>query len=223
MYDDERLPRPDFPTPNYDADATPDCKVEAYLKSHGPPSACYDSLMNNIITPKHMSIPLIRYDYVSMNHLSFWKASDSFKRWFVTHKVILEYLQEFSKDAQVEKNTKYDTNVINIEKKGAGWLVIATEAIHPSGKKSLVALSQQSIKPLLSSSPQDICYLQLLWLFDTVVVCVGHYDRPFVLFVRGLEEWASKWPERVLHSKEYRKNKTFQDKVCRAVRPSEHF
>ena len=107
-----------------------------------------------------MSIPLIRYDHVSTNHLSFWKAFDSFKRWFVTNKVILEYLQKFSKNAQVEKNTKYDTNAINIEKKGAGWLVIATEAIHPSGKKSLVALSQQIVKPLLYSSPQDICYLQ---------------------------------------------------------------
>ncbi|KAK3174106.1 hypothetical protein OEA41_001350 [Lepraria neglecta] len=58
-----------------------------------------------------------------------------FKRWFVTHKVIVEYLQQFSKDTQVEKNTKYNTNVINLEKKGTGWLVIATEALHPSGKK----------------------------------------------------------------------------------------
>ena len=98
-----------------------------------------------------MSIPLVRYDHVSTNHLSFWKVFDSFKRWFVTHKVILEYLQQFSKDTQVGKNTKCNTNVINIEKKGVGWLVIATEALHPSGKKSLVALSQQSVKPLLSS------------------------------------------------------------------------
>ena len=84
-----------------------------------------------------MSIPLIRYDHVSTNHLLFWKAFDSFKRWFVTHKVTLEYLQQFSKHAEVEKNTKYNTNVINIEKKVAGSLVTATEAFILPGKSRL--------------------------------------------------------------------------------------
>jgi len=46
-----------------------------------------------------------------------------------------------------------------------------------------------------------------------VVVASGHYHACKVPDIRGLKEWKKEWPERVQHSKSYRRPDEFQDQV----------
>jgi len=59
--------------------------------------------------------------------------------------------------------------------------------------------------------------LQLLTVnhqvFDAVVVATGHYHAPYVPDLLGLSDWRNKWPENVIHSKQYRVPEQFKDKV----------
>lgn len=41
--------------------------------------------------------------------------------------------------------------------------------------------------------------------FDKVVVASGHYHANRVPDIKGLSEWRKRYPERVMHSKAYRK------------------
>jgi Flavin-binding monooxygenase-like len=49
--------------------------------------------------------------------------------------------------------------------------------------------------------------------FDSVVIASGHYHSPNVPDIPGLKEWKNRWPERVSHSKAYRRPDDFKDKV----------
>ena len=49
--------------------------------------------------------------------------------------------------------------------------------------------------------------------FDSVVVASGHYHSPNVPDIPGLKEWKKRWPDRVQHSKGYRKPDDFKDQV----------
>jgi cation diffusion facilitator CzcD-associated flavoprotein CzcO len=53
--------------------------------------------------------------------------------------------------------------------------------------------------------------------FDSVVVASGHYHSPNVPDIPGLKEWKSRWPERVSHSKTYRRPEDFKDQVRTAT------
>lgn len=47
-----------------------------------------------------------------------------------------------------------------------------------------------------------------------MVVASGHYHAPSVPDIPGLEEIKRRWPNRIWHSKKYRKPEAFKDKVC---------
>ena len=55
--------------------------------------------------------------------------------------------------------------------------------------------------------------LTMLQKFDAVVVASGHYHAARVPNTPGLAEWKQRWPERVEHSKRYRKPENAQYKV----------
>jgi cation diffusion facilitator CzcD-associated flavoprotein CzcO len=49
--------------------------------------------------------------------------------------------------------------------------------------------------------------------FDAVIVASGHYHAPKVPDTPGLEDWKRRFPDRVQHSKRYRKPEDAQNKV----------
>lgn len=49
--------------------------------------------------------------------------------------------------------------------------------------------------------------------FDAVVIATGHYHAPYVPDLPGLADWRRKWPDNVIHSKQYRIPEQFKDKV----------
>jgi cation diffusion facilitator CzcD-associated flavoprotein CzcO len=54
--------------------------------------------------------------------------------------------------------------------------------------------------------------------FDSVVVASGHYHSPNVPDIPGLKEWKKRWPDRVQHSKGYRKPDDFKDQVGTGIK-----
>lgn len=49
--------------------------------------------------------------------------------------------------------------------------------------------------------------------FDAVVIATGHYHAPYVPDLPGLADWRRKWPDNVIHSKQYRIPEQFKDKA----------
>lgn len=50
-------------------------------------------------------------------------------------------------------------------------------------------------------------------LYDAVVVASGHCDRPSLPDIEGLDEWAQRYPESLVHSLSYRNVEPFRNKV----------
>ncbi|KAL3421143.1 putative flavin dependent monooxygenase [Phlyctema vagabunda] len=108
---------------------------------------------------------------------------------FVNVRVIGDYLQSFSQNFGVEPLIKYHTRVEKVTKQGARWLVQST-TLAPDGRGKV--------------EDSD--------LYDGVVVASGHYHACRVPDIPGLKEWKSTWPDRVQHSKKYRRPDEFQGK-----------
>ncbi|ORX91003.1 FAD/NAD(P)-binding domain-containing protein [Basidiobolus meristosporus CBS 931.73] len=53
--------------------------------------------------------------------------------------------------------------------------------------------------------------------FDAVIVCSGHYYVPFIPNINGLDELSEKRPDKLLHSREYKKPEDFKGKVVLVV------
>ena len=49
--------------------------------------------------------------------------------------------------------------------------------------------------------------------FDAVVMASGHYNAPRIPDIEGLEQWKERWPDRVQHSKGYRKPDVYKGQV----------
>ncbi|KAJ5120907.1 uncharacterized protein N7515_010295 [Penicillium bovifimosum] len=109
---------------------------------------------------------------------------------YVKHHVIKEYIQDTSKKAGVEDVTKYSARVTRVHKGGSKWTVHWTTLSDDQG----IVESQESAT------------------FDSVVVASGHYHTPLVPDIRGLPEAKSRWPEKVFHSKSFRRSEDFEGK-----------
>ncbi|KAI9738410.1 MAG: hypothetical protein M1834_008913 [Cirrosporium novae-zelandiae] len=106
---------------------------------------------------------------------------------YVNHKVLEEYIQDTAQKTGVDELILYNTNVDNAEKEDGKWW-LSTSTLK-SGKK----VAQN-------------------WKFDTLVIASGHYHACNVPDIPGLSEWKARWPERIQHSKGYRRPLEFKDK-----------
>ena len=50
---------------------------------------------------------------------------------------------------------------------------------------------------------------ECLWHFDLVVVATGHYCTPRIPYYPGLKDWKTAFPDRIIHSKQYRRPQRF--------------
>ncbi|EXJ93599.1 hypothetical protein A1O1_01991 [Capronia coronata CBS 617.96] len=48
--------------------------------------------------------------------------------------------------------------------------------------------------------------------YDAIIVANGHYTVPYVPDIKGLTDWNATYPDRILHSKAYRKPEDFRNK-----------
>jgi hypothetical protein len=158
-------------------------------------SPCYDGLKNNVST---------RLLETTLNKFPAGTAD------YVTHKTLADYIQDTSISTGVHTLTQYDTNVKNVLKKGESWSVeTATLQTDTAG----VARWKTSVQ-VITFINNPFMILMLVQDFDAVVVASGHYHAARVPTTPGLADWKKRWPDRVEHSKRYRRPENAQNKVC---------
>ncbi|KAG2204111.1 hypothetical protein INT47_011594 [Mucor saturninus] len=114
--------------------------------------------------------------------------------WFTSHEKILEYLQNYSTHFGLDQITEYNTSVEHLEEvpNQEGWKVLTKHASNVDNENVKISWKEEK--------------------FDAVVVATGHYHAPYVPDLPGLTDWRNKWPDNVIHSKQYRVPEQFKDK-----------
>ncbi|CAD6445792.1 6fdc982d-a0c6-4e74-9eea-af9f47ff6dff [Sclerotinia trifoliorum] len=108
---------------------------------------------------------------------------------FVNVKVVGDYLKDYARRFHLEQALRYNTKIEAIEKVGSKWVV-----------KS---------KLLNKADGGNIEFVEREEIFDKVVVASGHYHASRVPDIKGLKDWREQYPERVMHSKVYRRPQEF--------------
>lgn len=130
---------------------------------------------------------------------------------FVSHSVLKDYIQNTAARTEVDAVTQYNTEVQHVSKTGEKWAVqTATLQTRDGGTQ----LRNTSTSVGYSCCPKKSC-VSLLQDFDAVVVASGHYHAARVPDIPGLAEWKRAYPDRVQHSKSYRKPEDYQGKVSK--------
>ncbi|TAQ91422.1 hypothetical protein B7494_g135 [Chlorociboria aeruginascens] len=109
---------------------------------------------------------------------------------FVNVRVIGEYIQGYARHFGVEPLIRYNTRVEKLQKKGMKWVLRSNTLMREGPEKG--------------TSHYEVDE------FDAVAVASGHYHACRVPDIPGLQEWKAAWPDRVQHSKGYRKPDDFK-------------
>ncbi|KAI8933089.1 hypothetical protein NX059_009732 [Plenodomus lindquistii] len=110
----------------------------------------------------------------------------------VTHDVLKDYIQDTAIRAGVHSDTRYNTEVKRVVKNANKWHV---ETITLESDKS-----GRTVRTIATTE------------YDSVIVASGHYHAAKVPDTPGLADWKAAWPDRVTHSKSYRKPQGFEGK-----------
>jgi hypothetical protein len=128
---------------------------------------------------------------------------------FVSHDVLKDYIQDVTISTGVHELTRYDTDVKSVIKNDHKWNVeTVTLQVDENG-----AIGEKTASQVSGIMTPHTTSLTSFWTFDSVVVASGHYHAPKVPETTGLAEWKLRWPQRVEHSKCYRKPEDAQGKV----------
>ncbi|KAF7554074.1 hypothetical protein G7Z17_g3144 [Cylindrodendrum hubeiense] len=112
---------------------------------------------------------------------------------YVGHSAVEQYLQELSQTSGVNDVTIYKTRVEDARKieDGKGW------------RLRTITLDESSTSNRV---------IERAWDFDALVVASGHYNLAHVPNIPGLSELKTHFPDRIIHSKEYREAETYKGK-----------
>ncbi|CAO3634090.1 unnamed protein product [Cunninghamella echinulata] len=157
-------------------------KVYKELLKHAPPTPCYKSLRNNVATP------LLKYKDLN------WPENTP---WFTTHDKILNYLQDYSKKFGLDDITEFDTSLEKLTElpNQHGWKVL-------SKKSYLTTINGKKV--VKTSWKEEV--------FDAVVLATGHYHAQNIPSIPGIKEWHTRYPQTIIHSKQYRVPDNYKDK-----------
>lgn len=108
---------------------------------------------------------------------------------FVSQSVIAKYVQDAAVANGILGDVRLNARVESIEKQGNKWRV-ETSTLEET------ALGQQ--------------YSRAVHYFDAAVVANGHYHTPNIPNFPGLKEWKEAFPDRIHHSKLYRRPEGFE-------------
>lgn len=106
---------------------------------------------------------------------------------FVPHNVLAEYIQDTATANGALDSIAFNTRVVHVEKEGPQWRV-----------------------ELAKLSPDKTSTVRSTEFFDAVVVASGHYHACNVPDLPGLKEWKDRFPDRIRHSKLYRRPEEFK-------------
>ncbi|CAG8960763.1 hypothetical protein HYFRA_00002300 [Hymenoscyphus fraxineus] len=96
-----------------------------------------------------------------------------------------KYIESYSEKFDVKGLIRFHTSVENVVKEGDKWIVESVSLIkRGEGEWEVISNVDK---------------------FDAVVVASGHYHAIRVPDIPGLKEWKSLWPDKVQHSKAYRR------------------
>lgn len=151
-----------------------------------PPGPCYAGLKNNV--PTHLMA----------SSLGTWPEDTEE---FINQRHIEEYVQTLAKNHGVDAATQFHTRVDDVKKTpdGKKWQVrsVSLEKGAEGDDK------QQQQQPRLTEKTT---------LFDLVVVASGHYNMPRIPPTPGLDTWKAHYPDRIIHSKQYRSPEPYRGK-----------
>lgn len=108
----------------------------------------------------------------------------------MSQSVIADYVQSAAATNDISQSIILKTRVNSVEKHGKGWQVETST---------------------LDDTPLGPQYSHATHFFDAVVVANGHYHAPNIPDLPGLKEWKVTFPERIQHSKLYRRASSFKD------------
>ncbi|KAG1100001.1 hypothetical protein G6F42_017739 [Rhizopus arrhizus] len=196
IYNEEKPINPEFPseipTKVVEPSFPPNDASLPFAKKTTTEAAEKELLQLTPPTPCYRSLrnnvptPLLQYKDLE------WRKNTP---WFTSHDKILQYLQDYSSHFKLDAITEFNTSVENLEElpNQNGWRVLTKHAEYS----------------------KDTNQVEISWkeeVFDAVVVATGHYHAPYVPDLPGLSDWRKKWPENVIHSKQYRVPEQFKDK-----------
>ncbi|OAG38273.1 hypothetical protein AYO21_07499 [Fonsecaea monophora] len=110
----------------------------------------------------------------------------------LSHDVVERHIHDISRATGVDKVIQNNTRVLDVRKQGSSWVLQTT------------ALWKESDR---------VRFTDATYNFDAVVIASGHYSMPRVPDIPGLSTWKRLWPDRVWHSKRYRRPAAFKDKT----------
>ncbi|KAF2851906.1 dimethylaniline monooxygenase [Plenodomus tracheiphilus IPT5] len=154
---------------------------------------CYVGLKNNVGT---------RLLQTTLNE--FPKGTED----FVTHDVLKDYIQHTAIRTGVHNNTNYNTEVKRVVKNASSWTIEAVTLENDKSGKT----SRTSSTTVRSVNVKTVRAITKSQEYDAVVVASGHYHAAKVPNTPGLSDWKVTWPDRVTHSKSYRKPQGYEGK-----------
>lgn len=108
----------------------------------------------------------------------------------MSQSVIADYVQSAAISNGVTESVFLNTRVESVEKHGEGWRVETST---------------------LENTPLGPHYSHATHHFDAVVAANGHYHATNIPDIPGLKEWKTAFPDRIQHSKLYRRASSFKD------------
>jgi cation diffusion facilitator CzcD-associated flavoprotein CzcO len=161
-----------------------------------PPGPCYEGLKNNVsthememqcVSPKWL-VFVTSEDFTDLcSQQQAWKPGT---QEFVSQSVIADYVQSAAISNDITNSVFLNTRVESVEKHGEGWRVETST---------------------LDKTPLGPHYSRATHYFDAVVAANGHYHATNIPDIAGLKEWKAAFPDRVQHSKLYRRASSFKD------------
>jgi cation diffusion facilitator CzcD-associated flavoprotein CzcO len=112
---------------------------------------------------------------------------------YVPHRVVLDYFQGYAKHFDLIPLCAFNTSVDLVQKKQGAWeLVLSKYDVYASGM-----VREQKWRES----------------FDAVVVATGQHRDPFVPEFQDLTAFSKIYPDKLMHSDQYRRPEDFKDKV----------
>ncbi|KAK0702407.1 hypothetical protein B0H67DRAFT_650441 [Lasiosphaeris hirsuta] len=102
---------------------------------------------------------------------------------------ILEYIRGIARDSGVDAVTVYRTRVEEVKKGPVSWTI---RTLTLDGAEGTNRWTERG------------------WVFDAVVVASGHYHTPRIPDMPRLKDWKADFPDRIIHSKQYRTPESFR-------------
>ena len=160
--------------------------------THAPPTACYAGLHNNTAAP------------FMLNYEDFPWPEDT--PWYISHTRVHQYFKDYATEYGLYDLVEFNTSVEFVERKqqqlttedekeeeDEGWLV--------------------TVRKREELDDGMVRYKSWTESFDAVVMASGGFHRPQIPDFKYLREYDEQWPERIMHSKQYRRHTNFAGKV----------